>query len=439
MLIAGTAISDITPKEPLLLAGYPSPKDRTGNIVHDPLYCSAFYLSADEDILLICLDLVYVTKKQTMMIREGISSRTGLKPQNISVSCTHTHSGPITFSSFSKPFDEDDIMYPEYMSYCINMIITTGIRAVNENFPAVVGYSSSICGRADGIGGNRHNRDGVTDEEVYAIGIKDSTGRMRGVIASYSLHPTLLHAESFAYSADYPGYMREFISLEYPGCVFGFHLGTSGNQSSRFFRSGQTFEEAQRFGFTIGLAAKKALEKAEYIGTCQLRCKSLWIDPILKDFPSLQESKADVDKARQALEDSRKANDSYSKQRTLECTLIGAQRMADLCAELAMPKARDAMMRSYPFEIQAVRIGELAVLLIAGEVFVEIGLEIKRKSRSKHTYIATTSNGTCLGYICTPEAYDSFCYEALGTVMKADMAEKIIEKSLEAIDNVFGI
>jgi hypothetical protein len=262
---------------------------------------------------------------------------------------------------------------------------------------------------------------------------------MRGVIASYSLHPTLLHAESFAYSADYPGYMREFFSLEYPGCIFGFHLGTSGNQSSRFFRSGQTFEEAQRFGFTIGHAAKKALEKAEYADTSVLRCESIWIDPILKDFPSLEKSRADVDKARQDLEDSRNAKDSYSRQRTLECTLIGAERMADLCAQLAVPEARDAMMRSYPFEIQAVRIGDLAVLMIAGEVFVEIGLEIKRRSGSKHTYIATTTNGTCLGYICTPDAYDSFCYEALGTVMKADMAEKLIEKSLEAIDHLFGI
>jgi len=439
MLRAGTAISDITPKEPLLLAGYPSPKDRKGNITHDPLYCSAFYLSDNEDILLICLDLIYLTKKQTAKIREGISSATGLKPCNISVSCTHTHSGPITFSSFSKPFDEDDIMYPEYMSWCINIIINTGIRAFNESFPAVLGYSSSICGKSEGIGGNRHHRDGTADEEVYATGIKDSSGRMRGVIASYSLHPTLLHAESFAYSADYPGYMREFFSLEYPGCVFGFHLGTSGNQSSRFFRSGQTFEEAQRFGYTIGLAAKTALEKAVYRGTTVLGCKSLWIDPVLKDFPSLPESRTCVEKARHDLEDSRKANDSYSRQRTLECTLIGAERMFDICTHLAVPGAFDAMMSSYPFEIQAVRIGELVILMIAGEVFAEIGLEIKKRSGSKHTYVATTSNGTCLGYICTPEAYESFCYEALGTVMKAEMAKELIIKSLEAIDLVLDI
>lgn len=79
MLKAGIAISDITPAEPLYLAGYPYPKDRAGDIVHDPLYCSVFYLSDNEDIMLICLDLVSVTKKQTMQIREGINNKTGLK------------------------------------------------------------------------------------------------------------------------------------------------------------------------------------------------------------------------------------------------------------------------------------------------------------------------------------------------------------------------
>lgn len=324
------------------------------------------------------------------------------------------------------------------MAYCIDKIIETGIRAFCESFTAKIGYSSTVCGRIEKIGGNRHHKDGTTDDEVYSIGIKDSSGKMRGVIASYSLHPTLLHSESYAYSADYPGYMREFFSRAYPESIFGFHTGAAGNQSSRFFRSGQTFEEAQRFGYAIALAAKKALDKAEYSDTSVLKSKSLWIDPILKDFPSLHKSRADVEKAKRDYEYSIKANDSYSKQRTLECTLIGAKSMAALCSQLAIPGALDAMMKAYPFEIQALRIGELVILMIAGEVFVEIGLEIKRKSKSKYTYITTTSNGTCLGYICTPESYESFCYEAVGTVMKADMAQEIIKKSLEVIELAFN-
>ena len=436
MVKAGLAISDITPKEPLLLAGYPDPADRAGLVAHDPLYCSAYYIGSNEDVIIICLDLCNVTKKQARQIREGINKATGIKKENIAVSCTHTHSGPTTTSPCFGIYNEDKLMYPDYMAHCVDQIIETAVKAYNSSFEATIGFGSAICGKEKNIGGNRHFKDGPCDPEIYAIGIKDKSGKMRGIITSYSLHPTLLHADSYAYSADFPGYMREYFSNEYPSSIFGFQMGTSGNQSSRHFRTGQNFDEAKRYGYTLGAAAKGALDKAEYKDSAEIKVSNVWVDPILKDLPPVEKAES---KAKATLDEynTAKANGmNYADLRTLECKLIGADIMATLTRQLQEPGAYESMMKAFPFQIQAMRIGDLVILMTAGELFVELGLEIKARSPFKHTYVATNTSGHTLGYVCTPKAHEEGSYEALGTILKPEMAKVVVDESLKAIDGV---
>jgi neutral ceramidase len=433
MIKAGVAIKDITPKEPLFLAGYPEPADRFGNTVHDPLYCSAYYLGDKDEIIMICLDLCNVTKKQTREIREGINKATGVKKENISVSCTHTHSGPTTTSRNFNIYNEDNLMYPAYMASCVSNVIDTATEAYNTRFDARVGYGSAICGKAQNIGGNRHYKDGPADEQVFVISIKDTAGRIRGIITSYSLHPTLLHADSFAYSADFPGYMREYFSKEYPGSIFGFQMGTSGNQSSRHFRTGQNFEEAKRYGYTLGAAANEAIQNIVYRDDLEIKVTNVWVDALLKDIPTAQAAAENATTILEEYKNAKAGGMNYADLRTLECKLIGSNAMANVARQLLEPGAREAMMAAYPFQIQAFRLGELVILFSAGELFVELGLEIKQRSLFKDTYVASNSNGTTLGYICTPKAHEDRTYEAQGTLLRPEMAKRVVDKALEAI------
>ncbi len=437
MLHAGVAQTDITPKEPLLLAGYPSPEDRAGTSTNDPLYCSAFYLKNEQTaVLFVTLDLVFVTKTQTRDIRQGIQQATGMDPGHIAVSCTHTHSGPITTSPVFDIHNEDELVYPDYMDEVVQRIIQTATRAVETAFEAQVGFQSIRRGKAHNIGGNRHHPDGPADDELYALGIRDAAGHMRGILTSYSLHPTLLHADSYAYSADFPGYMRMYLESQYPGCVFGFQMGTSGNQSTRHFRSGQTFEEAKRYGDTLGAAAQEALGQATFTDDLVLKAGSVWVTPDLKDFPPADQAAREAAQAQQNYDEAKAAGIPYTDLRTLEVTLFGANIMANMTKRFEEPGAFDAMMAAFPFEIQAIRVGDLVVVLSAGELFVEIGLAVKKQSPFPHTYMATASNGLTVGYVVTPEAHEERGYEALGSVMKPSMAAKTVEEALKAIDLV---
>ncbi|OGD18863.1 MAG: hypothetical protein A2W03_04260 [Candidatus Aminicenantes bacterium RBG_16_63_16] len=95
-LLAGTATRDISPTEPAFLAGYPhEPRLSTG--VHDPLLASALYLADGKTaLLLIGLDILFISQRSTAFCRDAISRATGIPAGNILISASHTHSGPVT-------------------------------------------------------------------------------------------------------------------------------------------------------------------------------------------------------------------------------------------------------------------------------------------------------------------------------------------------------
>jgi neutral ceramidase len=64
----------------------------------------------------------------------------------------------------------------------------------------------------------------------------------------------------------------------------------------------------------------------------------------------------------------------------------------------------------YAAEIQAFRIGDLGVVGLPGEFFVEFGLELKRRSPAAQTFVVGLANGS-LGYVPTAAAFAQGGYE----------------------------
>ena len=60
--------------------------------------------------------------------------------------------------------------------------------------------------------------------------------------------------------------------------------------------------------------------------------------------------------------------------------------------------------------VQVLRMGDVALVGVAGEAFVEIGLAVKARSPIPHTIFLGYTNG-CLGYIPTAAAYEPGGYE----------------------------
>ncbi|MCD6352516.1 MAG: hypothetical protein J7M26_10385, partial [Armatimonadetes bacterium] len=92
------------------------------------------------------------------------------------------------------------------------------------------------------------------------------------------------------------------------------------------------------------------------------------------------------------------------------------------------------------YEIQALRLGDVAIVGLPGEPFVELGLQIKMSSPARLTYIAHCTS-QYVGYIPTAEALARGGHEVnlrYWAKLVPEAAEMIVTGALEALDELFG-
>ena len=82
---------------------------------------------------------------------------------------------------------------------------------------------------------------------------------------------------------------------------------------------------------------------------------------------------------------------------------------------------------TYPVEVQAFRLGkDLAVVTLPGEVFVELGLAIKRASPFRTTLIVELANDN-VRYVPTERAFGEGSYETINSLLAPGTGEKMVE------------
>ena len=128
-------------------------------------------------------------------------------------------------------------------------------------------------------------------------------------------------------------------------------------------------------------------------------------------------SQAEVEKARKLLALPRKEREAINRRTTQYATATLRH------ADPEHPKEENVI-------IQAIRIGEQAIVSMPFEVFVEIGLEIKEKSPFPHTFVIELANGG-YGYLPTPRQHELGGYETwIGTNKVQKDASVILTKNL---------
>ncbi len=418
MLKAGTASIDISPKPGVQLAGYPHcPRYNKG--VHDPIYASCLYLNNGEsEVVLVTMDIHYLGKPHVKTLREKFG-------KHIMFSSSHTHSGPWGVTQLHEAELEEGIRIDsEYTAELLEKLEKIISESINNQFDATIGTYIGRCGAEQGVGGNRREKGGVCDPSVSVLAVKDSAGDIRTCLVNYALHPTYLHADNEFVSADFPGFIRRFFHFAFPKAVCMFGQGTSGDQSSRYHRIGQNFEEAVRVGTTIGVEAFHCVEKMTFTDDIKLGNQWTEIEFPMKSYPPLDEAKEAVRLAKEKFE-SLKDGD-YLEARNAELAMFGAESVYNYAIEIS----HGYTCEDLPCEIQFLTIGDTLIVGFQGEAFVEYGLRIKEMSPAEKTFVFTLTNGTLPGYMYTQEAIDEGGYE-VGNSMLADNAGNILMEKIE--------
>ena len=261
--------------------------------------------------------------------------------------------------------------------------------------------------------------EGVRDAAVDVLVADDEKGVPLARLFLHAAHAVALGSDNTMISADWPGAARRMVEAAYPGAVGLFMQGCCGNITCR--ERGWEGVESQ------GLRAAQAV--AAGVGS-QAEMPDLRVNgtivPLalpLKPFPS-------VDRAEAALA----AFTVHLRELPAEAHR-GIRWMAEGAVEWAeriLAAARTGQdAGSVPFDVQALQLGDVAIVGLPGEAFVEYALNIAADSPFAHTMVAAYANGN-VGYIPTAAAHPEGGYEVnnairyYGLTMPRPEAEELI-------------
>ena len=436
MLKAAMTRAEITPPKGFALDGYPHyPRYNEG--AHDPLYATCMYLADGEEVALVALDLLFFSKKYIEEIRKTVNAECGIPEGNIMISCTHTHSGPMASGAFDSDTLEAGIKPDEkYMAFLMRTIADIIKEAKENSFDAKFGAGTTVCGAESGIGGNRRMPGGPHDPLVSVLAIKDMSDNVRGIFVNYTLHPTFIHEWSNVCTADYPCYLKLQLEEMEPGAIAGFSQGASGNQSSRYYRQGESYDEAERVGRALGLAAHKVIEKCEWQDTLEIKTARKSIAIELRDFGTEEELRARIAKEEARYKElyakygKSENREEYYLWQNANLKLLGSE---DQLGFMLMQKRGikiDLLEEENPAEVIAIRLGEVLVVGLPGELFVEYGLYIKGMARFGMTVVNELA-GCLPGYVYTPESLVTGGYETDASMLAEDFGMKLVNTAIE--------
>ncbi len=443
MLKAGMKRVDITPPKGLSLMGYPH-YDRFNEGAHDPLLAACMYLDNGKDaVAMITLDLLYYSKPYCQKVRKLAEERCGIKGENIMITCTHTHSGPRTYKVVED--DNPETAIPErdaYIEWTIEQLANLVVDAKKDAFDAYFAYGAEICGAEHGVGGNRRLPGGPHDPMVSVMAIKDTKDVIRGALVNYALHPTFIHEWSNVCTADFPMYVKMQIEEVYPECLSGFGQGASGNQSSRYYRTGESYPEAERVGREIGKAAVRFIERAEWTNELPIKTTHSEMEIELRNFGKEEDLIKQVEhdtavyKELYAKYGKSEKREEYLLWQNANLKCLGSENQLEYVRKINRGEKLDRLQDESPVEIQVFILGGLCVVGVPGEVFVEYALYVKAMAGYGMVIFNEVTNGCLPGYTHTPEGLAYGGYETDTSIIGEKFGIHLVENILDTIESV---
>ena len=440
MLNVGLAEIDVTPPLGIAMTGHWNV--RYADQVRDPLFARAMVIANEQDppICLITVDVLSVQRGTVLRCRKAIEQATGIPAERIAISATHTHYGPLVARIWTRDLLPDG----DYLAQFEAGIVEAATAAWNARQPAQIAIGWAFEGR---LSFNRRfmmrsgevvmhppvgstdilYQEGKTDPEVGVISVRDADGKPLGWWTNFACHATVSD-RSTAISADYPGELSAEMKRRHgDGVVTLFGNGCCGNLCQIDVydpdrpRNGDPI--LRGLGEGIPNAVDRAEQTAEFVDDLRLDARS-----VETQIP-LRHVDREVEQAARALLEDEEYDES-------DALASREHTYARMIVELVEEKRERPLT---PAEIQAFRIGDVGLVMLPGEVFVEHGLAIKLQSPAARTFVVELANGI-VGYIPTREAFGGGGYEQrLGNNSKLSpvAGEIMSESALALLDSMF--
>ena len=439
-LQAGFCRMNINPMLGIGVAGYFVP--RYASAILDDLELSVLALKSGDDLaILISADNEGFGQCVVNRYRAAIAEKNGIRPEQIFLHATHTHTGPLTHHT--EMFEVDDAPIEKYCAFLEDRMVDAVHLAIADLKQARMGF---IVGWApervayirrykmkDGSTWtcppiNDPNIDhpiGTLDQRVNVLRF-DRDGGDTIVLYNYGLHADTINSDMI--SPDWPGWTRKTFETAVPGTKCIFFNGAEGDVgSTHVYPCGGDMNDTEisfdnemkspgmcRFvGRALAGTLLQVYDKVEYVDV-----ESLSILHRIVTVPSNMPTAKEMPRAREYYDLHVAGRDCDIPYTAMELTTVvaEAQRMVRL------EKGPD----HFDLEMTGVRIGPVAMIGVPGEPFTDIGVQIKDTEGYAAILPCCLVNGN-EGYFPMHDAFDEGGYEARSSNYKSGVAEALID------------
>lgn len=360
---AGTARTIITPTEAQWMAGYGDRKaPATGKATELWLKVLALEDAAGQRAVILTSDLLGMPQSVYRTTTQAAKEKFDLSPEQIILSASHTHCGPVLRGALHDIYPLDDAQRALINAYSEKLevqILETIGKALADLAPARL---ASGQGKTSFAVNRRNNLEpdvpqliasgelkGPVDHSVPVLAVYLPDGKLKAVVCGYACHNTTLAFNQWC--GDYAGFAQMTLEKSHTNATAMFFMGCGGDQNPLPRRE---VVLAERYGQMLAAAVEEVLLNPPQTLAPKLVTRMEMVSLHFGAAPT----QAGLEKM---------TND------TSQITRRWATRL------LAQLKEGKPFIREYPFPLQAWLFGDRQLLLtLGGEPVVDYALKFKR-------------------------------------------------------------
>ncbi|MGB9599021.1 MAG: neutral/alkaline non-lysosomal ceramidase N-terminal domain-containing protein [Myxococcota bacterium] len=360
----GISKVDITPYgKSIFMGGFDFNRKSTG-VLHS-IYARAIYISdGTNEVFLLACDVIGLFNEFVSRTREELRSEFG-ESNHIVICSTHNHQGPDTMGYWGRALFNIPVISgidTEYLGLLREHIKRAAINARSsaEDVEIYAGYTYAPSYLTENI-----RKYGYKDDRIGFLKFQKRDGTTKGYLINFGCHPEGLWAQNTLISSDYPGIMLKYISDRGGGDGI-FFSGALGGMVTPNIEEDAIFADRLKYTVLMGERLGDLILNEK----CSLRkVESILVNHITHRF------RIKID------------NPKFL-----------------LLKKLGIFK-RDIIDNSIQTEINLIRIGDVVLYGVPGELLPSMGFKIRgRFSDIRDVFILSLCNDE-LGYILSPEEF----------------------------------
>ncbi|MBO0698191.1 MAG: neutral/alkaline non-lysosomal ceramidase N-terminal domain-containing protein [Zavarzinella sp.] len=392
----GIAQIDITPSGPIRLNGFGFRRTESEGVYHR-IWARALAIEDDdkEPALLIAVDVLGIPEHIRAEVARRLEKKTGLKPERLAITATHTHTAPMLKGAnptiFGVPIPKEHLAHiDQYTAEFLDKLEKVGVEALAQRTPARLSYAIGKVGFA----ANRRKKGGPVDHDLPVLFVHDADGKkVRAVYTSYACHCVTLSFNKVG--GDWAGFAAEAIQSAFPDAVALVSVGCGADANPSSGVTGDKVEVAQLQGREIAAEVKRLSSTFRAPVTGKLTTQWKQIELPLAPLPT-----------RAQWEEKAKRTDAIGYHARVQLEKLDR---------------KEALRTKIDYPIQSWAFGDtLAMAFLSGEVVVDYSLRLKKELDGQRVWInAYANNNPC--YIPSERVLKEGGYEGGGAMIYYDI------------------